>query len=437
MSGFYIAHGGRGIYPITIGVKYTLRKKPLCSLEFKKKVKYHSLYKIRLPDRILYIANGVLRESILNMADKLDEVIQLNPWADEYQRKQFRLDYYMGNFIGDPRPAHPASKLKLLWDSGGLQLARGNTDFLDPREIGKAYKEAKIYGGVTLDLIPPKRVSDYTKATKLSASIQKLNTQYIGKEAPDTKILNVIHGYSTANRKLWLDTCYDPKYSDSWCLADISRVELLSARVGLLLRDIDNLSKKSDVKKMWLHLLGIATHKIMTVLVPISQAVGTLTADATTALISSMYGNMILPSITGSQGFRELGKPSSSDATFLPCSCPICRIVGYSWVYARFNIPLAFHNVTVINSWCSTLNNLIVEEGIDAYITYLRDRKFPTELLILIEKLWESLDCLSKFNYVPEVLDTASFRFDVPKNEKRYWKVVKRYLDFYRKEITL
>jgi hypothetical protein len=429
MAHLKIAHGGRGIYPIVIGMIKKRRKKYICSLDKVYKRNRHTLSVMTLPDRVLYIANGSFKNTLEQKADTFDEIITLDPWSDNEVRKDLELDYYMGNFVGDPRTA--SSDIKLIWDSGGLQLFRGGTDFLDPRDIGKQYKEADIHAGVTLDLIVPKYISNYARAAKFSASIQRRNTELLQEAAPKVKVLNMIHGYTSYSRDIWLDNCYTPKISTNWCLADLSRVSNVTERAYFMLKDMLDLQKMHDLKKIWVHVLGVAMHKFILIMVPLAPFLGRMTSDATTALAASMHGTMLLPSIGVPQKSYYIGRLPDSGGTALPCSCPVCSIVGNSWVYSKFNIPLAFHNVCISNKWTNTLNHVFEYEGIQGYVKYLQSVHYPMHLLELVEKVYSYMESKTFPEYI-QGADTLGFNMAVVKSEKRFWGNIKKYIEFYQ-----
>jgi hypothetical protein len=368
-----------------------------------------------------------------NIKDKFDRFLKLDPWNDDTCCTKLGLSYYMGNFVGDNRIA--SSKIKLIWDSGGLQLRRGIVDFLNPHSIGEAYTNRNIYAGVTLDLLVPRPMTNYLKAVKYSSTLQRLNTERIGEAAGSTKILNVIHGYSVQTRKMWLDNSYSVKYSNNWCLADFLRMPNLLDKVGLLLKDILNLKRRGDLKKTWVHLLGVATNNLSLFLIPLSSSVKLMTSDATTALISAINGTMYVPLLESPPTFLHLGKNNPVGA-LLPCSCDVCNLLGSTWVYSKFSAPLAFHNIFAINSWYSTLGAIFDKEGIDGYCNHLSSYKYSEGLIRLIRDTWEL--GISDETWVENLTKTKkgegeySFMLSKREEEKRFWYVLQKYIKYHK-----
>jgi hypothetical protein len=356
---------------------------------------------------------------------------------DDESADMLGLKYYMGNFIGDSRTMK--SKVRSIWDSGGLQIFKERVDFIDPRKLGDALKKRDVYAGVTLDFLVPKVSNNYLKAVKLASAMQRRNTFLVGKHAgPKVKLLNVIHGYSADARKIWLANSLTGKYDNYWCLADLSRILAVADRTKLIIQDILNLKAEvGDPKKLWLHLLGIALHRFITILIPLSTVVGRITADATTAIAAARHGLIILPPIAGSFSF-SIGRISEYQGMLIPCNCRICSFVGNSWVYSYFVTPLSLHNILVNNRWVETLSNVFANEGFSNYIKFLQYHKHPDALIRLVRGAREFLEAgtTSTFDKMGSLIGaTPSFSLYTPDAETRLWQVLKKYVEFYKEEL--
>ena len=434
MPNFSVAHGGRGNYPIAMGLYWKKRNKPLCDFQIIHEKNFSRIYRITLPDRVIYLGSGKLRFHLLEKKDQFDDFLYIDPWMEDESADMLGLKYYMGNFIGDSRTMQ--SKVRSIWDSGGLQIFKGRVDFIDPRKLGNAFKKANVYAGVTLDFLVPKVSNNYLKAVRLASTMQKRNTFLVGKHAgPNVKLLNVIHGYSEDARKIWLSNSLTGKYDQAWCLADLSRVLAVADRTKLIIQDICNLKAEvGDPKKLWLHLLGIALHRFITILIPLSTVVGRITADATTAIAAARHGLIILPPISGSFSF-SIGRISGYQSMLIPCNCPICAFVGHSWVYSYFVTPLSLHNILVNNRWIETLSAVFANAGFDHNIKFLKYHKHPDNLIRLIRGAQEFLetDKSTSLDKMCSLIGaTPSFSLYTPEAETRLWQVLKKYVEFYK-----
>lgn len=437
-ANFAVAHGGGGNRPIALAVKFRLQKKRFCSVKEIKKYKRVRILRFDLPDRVLYMANGVLIDVLAARKEKFDDFLLLDPWQYSDSCDALDLRYFMGNFIGDQRKS--SSSLRMVWDSGGLQIARQKRDFIDPSDIAKCLTDNKIFAGVSLDLLVPKNMDRYEKMCAISSKVQRLNTKVLKEESDGVNIYNVVHGYSQNIRKIWTENSIVDKRDLNWCLADLSRVAGLSDKSYFLVEDIKNLEKLTKSReKLKLHLLGVATHKFVVVLIPISSLVDTMTADATTALMASRNGIMILPTTIGGNNSWYLGKIPEAEGSYLPCGCRVCRMVGNSWVYSKYNLPLAFHNMAIINDWSATLTSIFNDGGMKEYLAYLRKIKIGNELIALVERVWDFYHDGEKSAFCTLASmegEAPSFRLVKKAKEDIFSKTIRKYLHYHRERGT-
>ena len=431
-SKFSIAHGGHGCIPIAIGCRFMRRKKAICTEKRIDTNRNGTLRKLILPDRVLFYASGKAILPLLDKRDRFDNFLYLDPWREQNIATDLNLKYYMGNFMGDVRKS--TTSTRIIWDSGGLQLARGRIDFIDPRKLAEKLTKNSIYAGVTLDIMIPMKSRNYAKRHKIGGILTRENTKLIKNSVNGTKILNIIHGYSIEARKIWYENSVVNKEDVNWCLADIRRMPSVEEKSYTLLSDLDSLKQNFKPKDLWLHLLGVASHKYSVVLIPVSSKVGKITADATTALAGGNNGLMFIPPFHGTLSTWRLGKFNDSWGSLIPCNCPVCQIVGSTWVYSKLSLPLIFHNIAVLNGWADNLSAVFTDEGIDGYLSFLRKMGYGERLVNVIDKTWESIE--SGKNKLSALRSTFgygnSFSISLSDKEKHFEKVVKTYRKFHK-----
>lgn len=430
---FNVAHGGHGTLPIHIAAIHTKHSPRKYSSEIIDKFKGGKLVRVNLSDRVLYIAQGICMEKLLAKKGSFDEYLILDPFHNQESCDLLNIKYYMGNFTGDRRLT--TTSLRVIWDSGGLQISRGVRDFIDPKAIGIGLKENEVYAGVTLDLIPILGMAKYSKAIRIASKLQKMNTERIKKYSGKSKILDVVHGYNQDDRKVWFNNVAISK-NEFWCLSDFNRLPSITDRALLLCDDIKKLRENVDIKKIWVHVLGMATHKFVLIMLPIALNVKEMTSDATSALMCANNAIMLLPPVNTIFPQISVRQLSDSGVGIPPCSCPVCRIIKDPWVYAQFNIPLAYHNIAVINSTVQHMVDILNHSGIEEYIKFLKRYNTPHSIIHIITQSIEYLNgskdlALGSLNSVHNSIG-ESFCFSTPPNEKALWETFDRYIKFYK-----
>lgn len=88
---------------------------------------------------------------------------------------------------------HASTRKVVMMDSGGFQIAYGATDFINPIDLAKLYRN-NADEGIVLDL-PARSIGDNTEILKKTATIHKLNARLMTKHLPKNfRLGDVAHG---------------------------------------------------------------------------------------------------------------------------------------------------------------------------------------------------------------------------------------------------
>jgi hypothetical protein len=434
MIDFSIAHGAAGLQPVAVGVRF--KKHKYCDKKVAKEFQKGRITLYKLPDRLLYVGRGMGIKYLHQRRNSFDKYQLFDPWRDKKSVELTGMKHHMGNFHGDRRQSHIKECME-IWDSGALQLARGKADFIDPESYGHALKNLNTFGGVTIDFLPSRYDhSEGIERAKLYARLQKLNTMEIRKFSGDTRILNAVHGFTPHYRQVWLNHAIENNKDNSWCLSDINRTKSNMEKSKLLLSDFFTLKKLTkNFDESWFHILGMATHKYMAVILLLTPFVKKVTADAVSAFKYSTSGTMLYPSHECKIVSTRLRRTPNYCDLPTPCNCSMCELVGNVWAYSTDYYLLSWHNVSVINKNLDFLTQVFVNEGFDGYVNYLAKAEWEQDMLDVIRFTWKELNKGGN-SYSSETHLMNSFTLYTSPRQQINNALIKNYIKYFREKYS-
>lgn len=321
-----------------------------------------------LPDRTVYCA----RSNSVNLGVLLDEAdafLPLSPLSHPEMLKSIGYNYMMvtPDNLATSDYVHRNGVVKLFSDSGGFQLSRGVTEFIDPDELAAFYK-AKIDYGIGLD-IPIGLHLQRTDWLLRMCRVTIKNNQYLAAKLKGSKaqIYDVSHGLTLEARKKFLKPVLDNKAGIGLSLGGIGQSNYDTAHTSTLMAVI-NLCYVLDASKGMYdryHVLGTTNLFMVSIYNMLAHlgAAPLITAD------SSTYTQGALAFNTRCTPYSNMPTPSSytlehrSISYGLPCNCAVCSIAGSPAVYRMSHGANAIHSM-----WALRKNFEIVGEYARAYL---------------------------------------------------------------------
>ncbi len=358
---------------------------------------------LRCPDREIYISINGMREYANPMAMGFDEYVDLNAFSEKY-RQDF-VDKYMINFVDCQTPETRIERKfgngsEIYCDSGGFQIAMGRTTVINPIELVKFYNK-NVDLGMVLD------IPDYNDGNPFPdefiedlAIIQKRNTDYMLKyKEGNCELINIIHG-STPKQKLdYLEKVHDDR---------IDRLAIPSVGIAMTVPRLDliiELCKKAKELGHYkhLHVLGTFNKGVILTLAKlanskIKEVEGIdFTTDASSALQNSVnltyeknisiWRGLDEFSILDKERFIKIdhckslykgGLGKFNEYAELPCNCPVCQKIKYSYVlrnirggYMR-NLVFLNHNMKECSNYVYMVDKFAKNLGWKEYLNFVK-----------------------------------------------------------------
>lgn len=335
-----------------------------------------------LPDREIFIAvDGSVSENPFLWG--WDEFVDLNIFSKNARQRNILINYCDFQKANEVLEKQKNNGVRFLCDSGGFQIAVGRVDIINPIDLVKFYNknselgmilDIPVYGGgLTDDII------------ERLARVQKRNTDYLLKyKEPAVELINAIHGGSYKQKLKFFDIVYTP---------EIQRLALPSVGIGMdiprlnfILELLRRAKEKGGVKH--LHLLGtfsksllLTVAKLANSKIPEVEGVS-FTTDSSAALqrvknltyiknISIFDGldkfspnkNEKLTTVSFSKGSYLGGFQTFNPYAELPCQCPACRALKYSYTLRNLNFGTLrntlfyYHNTLECENFVSMLDS--------------------------------------------------------------------------------
>lgn len=323
------------------------------------------------PDRELVIVRNAFETgSFYPYGDSFDEVHDFNLFNDEVCKK-LGIEYIMTNYahtVSDEQ--HPRlksvlpdkSRINVLSDSGGLQLARGVTNLITPQNLIDFYNK-NVDAGMVLD-IPMGGVKDF-KTLKRAAEIQRQNTDIMLAESKGAELINIFHGTSVEHRKMFRETVEDERISRV-AMAALHTRSLVSA-----VNEVYNTVHGSKYRYKQYHALGIYISSYIPMLVKLANSGENpphITSDSTSHIQSArnkayhfqfdIYHNSKRLPIGTRGSVPNTGK-------LLPCQCRVCQVLKYTDILAfgplRYVMELlSIHNAIEMQRYAEQLQEACI-----------------------------------------------------------------------------
>ncbi len=251
---------------------------------------------------------------------------------------------------------------RVMVDSGGFQIAKQVTDFVDPNEVIHAHNH---HGNMGMILDIPFSITENKDQMKRIARIQNKNTDVLmSKKRDDLELINIIHG---------MESKYYLPFRDMVERDDIDRVafglpKVSGVRLYGFKKAIELITTGRRYKHY--HVLGVSDIAKCIPIMWLAKRTGTLiTADSSSPVQYAVNGKMYLynevrTKIKTIEVSRSRTK--ANRLTTLPCSCHLCNIVKYSDIfgYVKSDLPgrvLLFHNVLEFKKYIWTIFSLVKE----------------------------------------------------------------------------
>lgn len=315
--------------------------------------------RIACPDReLILIANGNRAHIYRPMEGTFDEFYNFSPFF-EHAAGDLNYGCVMTNYtsyIGKETRSsgirrgsyrHPDA-IKVLADSGGFQLLKETVDFIDPKQLIDWYND-NVDWGMVLDLpINTPGLDIHKRAAKIQAHNTKV---MMDNKREGLELFNIIHGNDDAEMNAFRKIVERP---------DIDRLAVGGIYYGTILHSINRLCGiiQGGQSYKHYHALGVAN---ITQTIPFMRMSGRLapliTSDSSSHLQAAMgrkyYQPNGLEALPDVRFFADAGGSVPGSNQFLPCHCPICRVLKYTDVMAMVNsntitLLMGYHNLYVI-----------------------------------------------------------------------------------------
>ena len=356
------------------------------------------------PDRELFISNNTLKTAGNPLSQGYDEFVDLNILGENYP-KDF-IPQYMINYTDyalEPKLAMQKKRGRgslVYCDSGGFQIAVGRIGLINPIDLAKFYND-NVDLGMCLDIPEYDEGDPFTDELVMDlAYCQKSNTDYMLKYLkPEVELINIIHGGTLKQKINYLRYVHDDKVQ-RLALPSV-QIPMTLPRVNLILEVLREAKKLGHYKH--LHLLGSFNKGVLFVLaklahckIPEVEGIS-FTTDASSALQNAV-NLTYCKNINIWEGFEEfapLPKEKYTQIDYhrnnyvngfgkfnqfaeLPCSCPVCRAIKYSYIlrnlragYLR-NLIFLNHNARETYNYVALVNKFAENLSTDEYIQHVK-----------------------------------------------------------------
>lgn len=346
-----------------LGVKYGSPKRPYTSARRK------GLHMLHLRDRTVFVGRG--HGATLGLADfEFDMATFMGPLTSP----EFMLDAGYNMMMVTPERLATSDyvrrngKVILVSDSGGFQLSKGVTEFMDLDEVSSFYAR-KIDIGIGMDIPVPPHLQSSEWFLRMCKVMLK-NNEYMSKKIKGSgcELYDVSHGLSLENRKTFLDYVLKHKVGSGLALGGIGQANYDNMLTSVTAAVINMCYVLSTAKGAYdrFHILG-TTSPFMISLYTVLTHLGVapfITADSSTysqpAISFNVKGSYLTRDYTVSTNVLD-----TMAAPFgLGCNCPLCTLSGDSLVYHLSREANAIHTLYVqhrLNEILASMTKLYLE----------------------------------------------------------------------------
>lgn len=353
----YNNYGGLAIY-----VKYA--KSGVNDITVKRVGKNHIWYVC--PDReIVLVRDNFQTESF--KPDGFDKYVDLNLFRDSVS-SGLGFEYGMTNYTHD-NVCHNTSidrgavsekdkRVQILSDSGGLQLVRGVSTLIHPKDLVNFYNNT-VDAGMILDV--PMLFVDDPKVTLRAAKLQKRNNEImLANSRKGLELINIFHGRDLESKRQYRDIVEDER------IPRVAIGGLYTQKPVTFVNSMYDIIQGGAFRYRQYHALGIFVTPLVMLLVKIANSGDDpphITSDSSSHVQASL-NNVYHVQSTEAHIMSRLALGTKAGSTPNPamrllCSCPVCRNIKYRDILAfghnRFNGFLAVHNAIEMVRWTKSL----------------------------------------------------------------------------------
>jgi hypothetical protein len=317
-----------------MGVKYGKPKARVWTAE-----RLKGLFTIYLPDRTVCFGRG--NSNTLGITtEEMDEYFMISPMSNPSMLKGIGYKYMMvtPERLSTSDYMRRNDEVKVFSDSGGFQMSKGVTEFVDPDFVAKFYSDRIDYG-IGLDVPLPKHLQNTDWFTRM-CDIQILNNKYIKERLKGSpcELYDVSHGLTLENRKRFTHRVLDNKVGIGLSLGGIGQANYDTLHTSTIMAIINMCYVLDASKGIYdrFHILG-TTSPFMISAYNVLTEIGVaplITADSSTyaqmGLAMHSRGTIYHNGASTVPGFALEDLPISYG---LPCNCPVCALAGYPQVY--------------------------------------------------------------------------------------------------------
>lgn len=349
-------YGGNAIY-----LKY--KKSDVPGIHIKECGKHHIWY--TTPDREIFMTRDTFaNESVYPRG--FDKCIDLNTFNDN-ACDGLGLQYVMTNYthetfknLGRGSVKEENKKVQILSDSGGLQLVRGVTGLIHPKNLVEFFNE-NADAGMILD------IPLFVKSEKLmlrAAKLQKRNNDImLAHSRKGLDLINVFHGSTVEDRKKFRDIVETDK------IRRVAIGGLYRQKPVTFVNTIYELVEGGSFRYKQYHALGIYIVGYIMLLVKMANSGDNpphITSDSTSHVqASNNYIYHLQPDEKHSMVRPSIGVKAgayANPAMHLLCNCTICRNIKHRDILSfgtnRFAPFLALHNAIEMARYAHSLQEI-------------------------------------------------------------------------------
>lgn len=307
-----------------------------------------------LPDRTVYVGRGNSNTLGLTVED-LDVILPISPLSNPETLKGLGFNYMMvtPERLATSDYVRRNGVVGLFSDSGGFQMSKGVVDFVEPDEVIAFYKK-KIDFGIGLDVPLPRHLQSTDWFIRMSR-VQCANNKYIAKgiEGSSCELYDISHGLTFENRKRYLEDVLEHKSAKYLALGGIGQSNYDTVIVSTVM-GVVNLCYTLDRAKgeyERFHILGTTSSFYLSIYALLTEmgVAPFISADSSTYAQSGLAFQTRGTMYKSGSGFIPAFPIEHRPIGYgLPCSCPMCSLVGYQHVYRMSQPANAIHTLTQI-----------------------------------------------------------------------------------------
>lgn len=310
------------------------------------------LHTIYLPDRTVFVGRG--NGATLGIPDyEFDQATMLSPLtAPDYMLESgYNMMMVTPERLATSDYVRRNGKVLVFSDSGGFQLSKGVTEFMDLDEVSDFYAK-KINMGIGMDIPVPKHLQGTEWFLRMCKVMLK-NNEYIANKIKGTgcELYDVSHGLTLENRKTFLDYVLKHKVGSGLALGGVGQSNYDTQLTSVCAAVINMCYVLSTAKGVYdrFHILGTMSPFMISVynILTLTGVAPFISADSSTYSQASLSfwsrGNIISrKDQVSAMPLETLAAPFG-----MACNCPICYMSGDVQVYRMSQDANAFHTLHV------------------------------------------------------------------------------------------